>query len=294
MRVLIVGVGFVGSALGSELWRRGHEVFGLRRTPISTDISGVTPLQGDITKPETLTTLSGNYDWVINCSASGGGTAEEYRRLYVRGNTNLVDWLRTSPPRKFVYTSSTSVYGQNDGSLVTESGPAAPKAETAQALVEAERVLLNAQAKSGFPAIILRVAGIYGPGRGHWLRQFLRGEAKLDDDGGRFLNMIHVQDVVGVIIAALEKGAAGSIYNAVDDEPVSQRDLFAWLANYLKKPMPPSVPTTLESERKRGVTNKRIANARLKAELSYEFAYPTFREGFAAELARLATRGEIR
>jgi nucleoside-diphosphate-sugar epimerase len=227
----------------------------------------------------------------VNCTASGGGGAADYREIYLAGNRNLLAWLGETPPQKFIYTSSSSVYAQNDGSLVTEESPAEPDMETAQILVETEKLLLTAAAKHQFPAMILRLAGIYGPGRGHWFKQFLRGEARLEGDGARFLNMIHRDDVVGAIIAALKNGQPGEIYNVADDAPVSQRQFFEWLAAALKKPMPASVPADVEILRKRGVTNKRVSNAKLKAKLKYEFRFPDFRAGYTAEMARLA--GEI-
>src|ERR1017187_4398473 len=115
MRVLIVGCGYVGLPLGVELVRQGHEVFGLRRSgPEELRAVGITPLRADITRPATLKDLPRDFDWVINCAASGGGSANEYRQLYLEGNRNLNTWLADRPPRKFVYTSSTSVYAQND------------------------------------------------------------------------------------------------------------------------------------------------------------------------------------
>jgi nucleoside-diphosphate-sugar epimerase len=291
MKCLIVGCGYVGLPLGAELVRQGHEVFGLRRSALVTGelkSAGIQPLTGDVTKAETLVKLPRQFDWVVNCVAAGGG-AENYRKIYLDGNRNLVSWLADSPPKKFIYTSSTSVYGQNDGSIVTEKSPVKPDAETARVLVEAETCLL---AKGGsrersphlkFPAVILRVAGIYGPERGHWFRQFLRGEARIEGDGSRYLNMIHRDDVVGSIIAALKNGRAGEIYNAVDDEPVSQIDFFRWLAVTLGKPLPPFVSEDAGIVRKRGATNKRVSNQKLKAELGYQFKHPTFREGYRAE-----------
>ena len=186
--------------------------------------------------------------------------------------------------KKFVYTSSTSVYGQTDGSQVKESSPTEPLAETAKILVETEKVLLAAVAERKFPAVILRVAGIYGPERGHWFKQFLKDEARMEGDGSRFLNMIHRDDLIGCIIAALKNGRPGEIYNAADDEPVSQLHFFQWLAQALDKPLPPSEP---DADRKRGVTNKRVSNRKLKMELGHQFKYPNFRKGYSAELLRL-------
>lgn len=287
MRILIAGCGYVGLPLATELVRQGHEVFGLRRSAsmVFAD-NGIIPIQADITKAETLTKIPHRFDWVVNCAASGGGTDEDYRQLYLEGNRNLISWLRQSPPKKFVYTSSTSVYGQNDGSVVTEESPAQPEAPTARILTETEGLLLSA-AQSGFPAVILRVAGIYGPGRGHAFKQFRHGEARIEGDGSRHYNMIHRDDLIEVIIAALERGEAGQIYNAADNEPVTQFKFYKWLAEKLNKPLPPVVPVDSEAFRKRGITNKRVSNAKLREKLKYEFQFPDFRAGYGAEIARL-------
>jgi len=288
--VLIVGCGYVGLPLGAELVRQGHVVFGLRRSP-GEELSavGIAPLRADVTRAETLDKLPRDYDWVVNCTASGGGGVDDYRRLYLDGNRNLISWLGRTPPKKFVYTSSTSVYGQNDGSEVTEDSPARPDAPTAKILVAAEELLLAA-ARDGFPAVILRAAGIYGPGRGHAFKQFLRGEARLEGDGSRFMNMIHRDDLVGAIIAALERGSRGEVYNAVDDEPVTQLAFFTWLAAESHRPLPPTVAPDEGLGRNRGITNKRVSNAKLRTHLDYQLKYPDFRAGYAALRAESADR----
>ena len=220
MRVLIAGCGYVGLPVGAELVRQGHEVFGLlRSTTRQAELQGVgiKPLVADITNPADLAKLPAPFDWVVNCVSSTGGGAEEYRRVYLQGARNLIEWLAAAPPQKFVYTSSTSVYGQTDGALVKETSPTEPPAETARVFVETEKVLLEAARQKKFPAVILRVAGIYGPGRGYWFKQYLKNEVRIEGKGERILNMIHRDDVAGIIIAALERGQPGEIYNAVDD-----------------------------------------------------------------------------
>jgi len=294
MRVLIVGCGYVGLPLGAELVRQGHEVFGLRRSPgaeAELRSAGIKPLAGDITKADSLIPLPASYDWVVNCVSASGGGAEEYREVYLQGTRNLIEWLGAAPLKKFVYTSSTSVYGQNDGSLVKESSPTEPAVETGKILVETERVLLEAVRARRFPAVILRLAGIYGPDRGYWFKQYLKNEARIEGAGERLLNMIHRDDVAGAIIAALTSGRPGEVYNVVDDEPVSQLHFFQWLSGPLGKELPPSVPEDPVAVRKRGVTNKKISNRRLKMELGYQFKYPTFRQGYTAELIRLDRAG---
>jgi nucleoside-diphosphate-sugar epimerase len=291
MRALIIGCGYVGLPLGAELARQGHEVFGVRRSAsaeMELIAARIHPLIADITKKEDLKKLPREFDWVVNCAASGGGTAEDYRRLYFEGTRNLIEWLLPSPPRRYVYTSSTSVYGQNDGSVVTETDPVAPNSETGKILVATENLLLNTAVEKKFPSVILRCSGIYGPDRGYWLKQFLHGEAKIKGTGARYLNMIHRDDVVGAIIAALKVGApAPSVFNAVDNEPVTQLEVFKWLAERLGKPMPPFTEENPEANRKRGVTNKRVSNLRLRQQLGYQFKYPTFRQGFDAEIRHI-------
>lgn len=290
MRVLIIGCGYVGLPLGTTLARLGHEVSGLRRSAL-TDAelraADITPLHADLTRPETLAELPRDFDWVVNCTASGDGTPEDYRRVYLQGTRNLLAWLAPAPPRKFVYTSSSSVYGQDDGSWVTETSAAEPLAETGRVLLDTEQALLEAWRRKNFPAVILRVAGIYGPGRGFYFRNLVRGEARIEGDGNRFVNMIHRDDVAGAIRAALERGQPGAVYNVCDDEPVALRELYRWLAGKLNLPMPTSVPTGPNTSRPRGVSNKRISNHRLRSELGWTPQYPTFREGHALEIARL-------
>ena len=295
MRVLIVGCGYVGLPLGVELVRLGHEVFGLRRSASAESklkAAGIQPLFGDVTRPESLARLPREFDWVVNCVAAGGG-ADDYRQVYLQGTRNLIEWLAPNPPKKFVYTSSTSVYGQTDGSQVKETSSTDPAVETAKVLLETEKLLLAAVTERKFPAVILRVAGIYGPDRGHWFKQFLKNEARIEGDGSRFLNMIHRDDLIGCIIAALKSGRMGEIYNAVDDEPVSQTNFFHWLAATVGKYPPSSVPENPVENRKRGVTNKRVLNRRLKMELGCQFKYPNFRKGYTAEILRLERAGEL-
>lgn len=294
MRTLICGCGYVGLALGAELARQGHEVFGLRRSAEAASglkAAGITPLIADITQREQLEALPLPFDWVVNTTASSHGGADDYRKVYLQGTRNLADWLSATPIKKYVYTGSTGVYAQCDGSQVFETSQTTPASPTVQILLETEKVLLESARTKHFPAIILRVAGIYGPERSYYLSQFIKGEAKMTGNTERLLNMIHRDDVVGATIAALKNGRAGEIYNAVDDEPVPQIRVFRFLAESLGLEMPPSVPEP--EDRKRDFTNKRVSNRKLKTELGYVFKYPNFREGFTAEIQRLEDLGQL-
>ena len=272
MRILIVGCGYVGLPLGEILARRGHEVHAVRRTAIALagiENTGLRPHATDITRREQLDSLPGPFDWVINTVSSSRGNTAAHRAVFVDGTRHLLDWLNGSATR-LVFTSSTSVYEQTNGAWVDEESLDEPEGDTGQNLALAEELFLE----SSQGATILRVAGIYGPGRGYLYRQFLKDEAVMD--GERWLNMIHRDDVINAILCAMKNEP--SIYNVTDDEPVTQRKFFAWLAELLNKPMPPSGTPASSSKRKR--TNKRVANGRLKA-LGWTLRYPTFREGYS-------------
>jgi nucleoside-diphosphate-sugar epimerase len=296
MRVLIVGCGYVGLPLGAELVKQGHEVHGVRRSADgrhALEAVGIKSVVADITDPGTLSVLTGPFDWVVNCVSSTKGGAEEYRQVYLTGTTNLIEHLKASPPKKYIHIGSTSVYGQTDGLPVKETSLTEPQSETSRLVVEAERTVSKHWGETKFPAIILRVAGIYGPDRGHLFQQFLKNEARIAGDGSRIINMIHRDDVVGIVQCALKNGRAGEIYNAVDDEPVAQLHFLRWLSETLGKWMPPHATEAENAQRKRGLTNKKVQNRRLKMELGYQFKYPNFRQGYTAEIKRLEDAGML-
>lgn len=278
MRVLVVGCGYVGKPLAETLAAQRHEVSGVSREP--TDFAAaVTHIACDITRPEQVARLPGEFDWVVNTVSSTKGGVEEYQAVYLEGTKHLLDHVKF---QKYVFTSSTSVYAQNDGSLVSESSPAEPQSPTSQILRETEKLLLGRDR----PTIVLRLAGIYGSGRGVLFQQFMCGEARIHGSGVRFLNMIHRDDVVSAIIRTLERGRVSEIYNVVDDQPVTERDFFEWLARELKRDLPPRVSESALHSRKRGATNKRVSNAKLRSELGLALKFPTYREGYAAEIER--------
>jgi nucleoside-diphosphate-sugar epimerase len=290
MRALIIGCGYVGLPLGAELVRRRHEVHGMRRSTSTCDLqrAGIRPIIGDVTEAEGLERLVRGFDWVINTVSSSRGGLEDYRAIYLEGTRNLLAALSAAPPAKYIFTSSTSVYGQTDGSIVTEQSPTEPASPTSRVLIETEHLLRQAHARNGFPSIIVRLAGIYGPGRGYLFQQYLADQARIAGKGERFINMVHIDDVVGGLMTILENGRPGEIYNLADDEPVTQLQFFEWLAAQLGKPMPPSATEADAMPRKRGLTNKRVWNAKIKEELNYTFRYPTFREGYAEEVRKAA------
>ena len=297
MRVLILGCGYVGLALARRLVASGHEVFGLRRNWDGVDerrSRGIQPLMGDLTDPSDLRALPGPFDWVANTVSSTKGDADVYRRVYFEGTRQVLAWLVENPCRRYVYTSSTSVYGQTDGSEVTETSPTEPVSETARILVETEQLLLAKASALEFRVGIFRAAGIYGPERGHLYQQYLRGEARVSGDGSRLINMIHRDDLASALATYLEGSelpAGVRFYNAVDNEAVTQLEFFRWLSRRLSRPMPPFATAMENASRKRGFTQKRVCNQRLRTELRWVPKYPTFREGYEELFGELPSAG---
>ena len=274
-RTLIVGCGYLGLALAEVLRGRGDPVTGWVRSEASAEKIAAQvdeAIVGNLADAACWRGL-GPFDALVHCAASGGGGPAAYREVYLDGVRQM---NRHQPQARRVFVSSTSVYGQTDGGWVDEGAATEPAAETSRLLVEAEREAVSAGAR------VVRSAGIYGPGRAALFEKFRRGEAVMEGDGTRWINQVHRDDLVTAVRAALDADGASGIYNAADNEPVMLRDFYAWCASSLDKPLPP--PGAVDSKRKRGLTNKRVSNARLRT-LGWTPRYPSFREGLAERLA---------
>ncbi len=247
-KLLVIGAGYLGDEILS-VFREGNWA----ATGVSLN-GGEGLLECDVSDAESVNALP-DADAVVHCAASGRGGEDAYRRVYLEGCRNLV---RRFPEARLVFTSSSSVYGQTGGEVVTEESEADPGRETGKILLEAERVVLDAGGS------VVRLAGIYGPGRSVILRKFLSGEAVIEEDGSRFLNMIHRDDAARAVfhLVAAAKFPDGEIFNVCDTVTRSQREIYAGLAEIFGRDLPPSGPRDLN--RKRGWTNKMVSNAKLR------------------------------
>lgn len=288
MRVLIIGCGYVGMEVARAWLDDGHEVHGVRRSPeglAALAASGIRPLAGDVSDRASVTSWPREWDVVVHAVSSSRGGLEAYRRVYLEGAANLVSHLSPQPPARVIHVGSTSVYGQQDGSWVDEDSATEPTGEAGRILVATERVWREAWDRHGLPVVMLRASGIYGPGRGRMLAQLLAGEARLEGDGLRWMNMVHRDDVARAVVVAAAKGKPGRTYNVNDDEPVRQRDILGWLAAWRGLPMPgvrevsPGQAGQPQSATLRARTHKRVSNRRLREELGWSPLFPTFREG---------------
>jgi nucleoside-diphosphate-sugar epimerase len=222
----------------------------------------------DVSQSGDVAKRAGTFDAVIHCVSSRGGDAEAYREIYLNGARHL---LETFPKAKILFTSSTSVYAQRDGSWVTEESETKPLRETSQILLDVEKFVLE---KGG---IVVRLAGIYGPQRSALLSKFLNGTATIDPNNDRFVNQVHRDDIASALFLLLNREAQESaqIYNVVDDEPILRSECYSWLAQRLNRPLP-SIGKS-EQPRKRGDTDKRVSNSKLH-QLGWTPNYPTFRD----------------
>jgi nucleoside-diphosphate-sugar epimerase len=260
---LILGCGYLGRVVARRWRAAGHHVAALTRSRADELRSlGIEPVVGDVTDPALRLPAADTVLYSVGLDRSAG---KSMREVYVGGLANV---LRVLPPtRQLVYVSSTSVYGQTDGSWVDESAPTEPAEENGRIVLEAEQLLRERRPE----AIILRFAGLYGPGRKMRWETIQRGEPIATDPDG-WLNLIHVEDGAAAVLAAAERGQPGATYNVADDRPVTRREFYAEMAALLGAPEPRFTPG---AER----TNRRISNRRMRTELAVGLQFPDFRAG---------------
>lgn len=270
MKILVAGAGYIGLPLAQELLKQNHDVTGWVNSEGSREKlfkAGLNVIQADISKEDSWNNFSEEWDAVIYCVSSSRGGVEAYRAVHEQG---LALALETQPSI-FIYTSSTSVYGQKDGSVVDENSPTEPESPTSQMLVQAEKEVL----KNG--GMVARLAGIYGPERQHLIQKIQRGETMED----RWLNQIHRDDAVNALKFLLEHPTEG-VFNVCDNEPVLWSDFCKWTCEKLQLPLPTQLSSS-EKPRKRGKTNKRVSNEKLKS-LDWQSFFPSYREGYSSIL----------
>jgi nucleoside-diphosphate-sugar epimerase len=283
---LIIGCGYLGQRLGARLVRDGGRAYGTVRSPGRADEIagiGIEPVIADVLRPETLTGLPAaeRLFYAVGFDRAAGAAMRE---VYVDGLRNILDRLPPSV-RRFVYASSTGVYGQTGGECVDEESPTDPQHESGRVVLEAERLVRAwADAHHDASAVILRFAGLYGPGRIVRRAMLERGEP-IPGDPEKFLNLVHIDDAARAAAAALDAGAPAPIYLVADDRPVTRREYYSVAARVIGAPEPrfePPRPGSVEAAR--DVTSKRVGNRRMKAELGVVLRYPDIATGLVAAL----------
>ncbi len=270
--VLIAGCGYVGVAAAKIFRQRGWEITAWTRSGelADTELAGaITRRAVDLGDADDVRRNSFVCDVVVHCASSSGGDADDYHRIYRDGVANLTAAFRQA---RVIFTSSTSVYGQRDGSWVDENSLAEPASEKGRILRQAEEVALAAG------GIVLRLAGIYGPGRSFLLQTLREGRASVSAAPDRYVNQVHRDDVASAIFSLAQRKniVAPRIFNVVDDAPVLRSEILHWLSAELEIPLAHAMPA---GERKRGDSNKRVSNARLR-DLGWSPQYFNYKEGF--------------
>ncbi|CAN5191557.1 SDR family oxidoreductase [soil metagenome] len=282
MKKLIIGCGYVGRRLADRWKQQGHQVFATTRKPehaAEFTALGWKPILCDLLKSSMR---QQNVDVAVIAVGFDRSSGQTMREVYVDGLKNVLQMVPSVA--RLIYVSSTSVYGQTSGEMLDEHAETVPLESSGQVVLDAERVLRDVRPE----AVILRFAGIYGPGR--LLReQAIRAGQPIAAAPDRWVNLIHVDDGVLAIEATESRGQPGRIYNIADDEPVKRVDFFTQLAMQLGAPAPRFEPVPEGQSPPHELTNRRISNRRMREELLLDLMYPTYRDG----LNKVANPGAV-
>ena len=265
-RLLIAGCGDLGQRLAARL--EGWEAHGMRRRAKALS-APVIPHAADLSAPETLQPLAGQWDAVVYTATPGERNEAGYRTAYVDGLRNLLDAVQTD---RLLFVSSTAVYGQDAGEWVDERSPTEPDAFNGRVLLEAEALARSV----GGTAV--RFSGIYGPGREWLLNRVRSGPVPCRRTPPVWTNRIHADDCAAVLDHLLHLDQIEPVYAASDECPAPRRDVLQWLADQLDAPGPVDDPDA------GGGQGKRVSSARLLA-TGLVFQYPDYKHGYAAMLS---------
>jgi nucleoside-diphosphate-sugar epimerase len=271
-RILIAGYGDLGAAIGSILASDGMEIWGLRRS-VRSHAESVAMLAGDVTRAETLACLAPvDPHILVYCVAAGEQSDDNYRAHYVDGLRNVLAALKGADALRHVFfVSSTRVYGQVGDVLLDENQPALPADFGGIRLLEAEHLLANLACGH----TVLRLSGIYGPGRNRML-QLAAAPAQWPRQNA-WSNRIHRDDAAAftafLIRRALSRQALHDCYLVTDSAPASQHEVLRWLASRIGVDIAGVISPSPSG-------GKRLANARM-LESGFELRYPDYRAGYA-------------
>lgn len=287
MAKLVFGCGYLGCRV-ARLWRQqGERVIAVTRSAVkaaSFTADGLEAIVADLNAPDSLAPIAqlSAIDTVLFAVGFDRSASQTIREVYVDGLAGVLRWL-PSTVRRFVYISSTGVYGQVAGDVVDETSPCQPTREGGEACLAAERLLRHSHLANR--AIVLRLAGIYGPERIPRAKELKAGAAIAAPAQG-YLNLIHVDDAARIVVLA-----AGTpppkLYCVSDGHPVLRADYYAELASLVGAPPPLFIEPPPESPAaQRAGSDKRVSNALLMQELAPTLLYPSYREGLRAIVAK--------
>ena len=272
-RVLVAGCGDLGLRVAHRLRARGEQVHALRRT-LPVDAAGLCWHQADLTDPSSLVGLPGNTTQLVFLPTPDAREPAAYRAVFLDGLRHLLAALADAPLRRVLLVSSSAVYGDHGGGWVDERTPPSPLGFNGELLLQAEHWL----ASRGVPAVVLRLAGLYGPGRLQLIERLRAGRATVPRTTVHWANRMHSDDAAAAIVHLLALPEPERLYLGVDDTPLPLDVLYDHLAALTGAPRPADGPAPA------GIGSKRLSNARLRAS-GFAPAWPDAREGYAALLA---------
>ncbi|HEX4608295.1 MAG TPA: NAD-dependent epimerase/dehydratase family protein, partial [Urbifossiella sp.] len=270
---LVFGCGYLGRRVAARWAAGGRRVAAVtRRNADGLRALGLDPVAADVTDPASLTGLprAATVLYAVGLDRAAG---RSMRDVYVGGLANVLAALPAGG--RFIYVSSTGVYGQTDGGWVDETSPTEPREEAGVVVLEAERRLRDRRPD----AVVLRLAGLYGPDRLLRKQPVLKGEP-LVGDADKWLNLVHVADAAAAVVAAADLAAPGATYTVADDAPTPRRAFYTLLAERLSAP-----PAAFDHRPEPGAPNRRVSNRAAKADLGWAPRFPSFREGLPAAVA---------
>lgn len=273
MRRLIIGCGYLGRRVAG-VWRdQGDQIWALTRSTehaATLTEMGISPLVGDVLDRETLSSLPA-VDTVLYAVGYDRTAAATKRAVYVEGLRNVLSSLPASCGR-LIYVSSTSVYGQSQGEWVDETSACEPASEGGEICLAAEQL-----ARTEYPGAdgvsVLRMSGLYGPGRLAARVAALRQQQPIAASPDGWLNLIHVEDACGAVILCADLANPVETLVVSDDQPLLRRDYYRQLTAAIAAP-PPVFDSSTGTDR-----GKRCSNQRLRQSLGMELQYPTLAEG---------------
>ncbi len=229
-------------------------------------------------------------DAAVVCISSGGGGIEGYRHCYLEGMRSVARWLESAWVGTLIYTSSTSVYPQDGGVMVDETSELNANLiqEKPALLIETEQIVLRA-CLGAQRRCVLRLAGLYGPGRHLLMDQMRVGTAELPGLGNQHLNLVNRDDAMQAVLGIWcikNAGVSPQIFNVVDDGAATREEITGWLAKRFGTPAP-KFTRKQDENRRRTSTDRIIRNDKLKAMIGWRPWFPSYREGYEAILSAL-------
>ena len=281
MRIFLFGAGYSARAFSRLMTGEAERIDGTTRNEQNfptLEKAGIAPIifDGETASPELIDRLAKSTHVVISISPrESGDPSLAIVEEALRRPDNTIRWIG--------YLSTVGVYGNHDGNWIDETAPCEPTSRRSLERVEAENAWNALSERHGTPVALLRLSGIYGPGRNAFIN-LERGTARRIIKEGQVFNRIHVEDIAGTLrfLAGTNTGGA---FNITDNEPAPPQDVVVYAAELMGVAPPPEVPfeeaDMTPMARSFYGENKRVSNQRIK-DLGYDFIHPDYKAAFSA------------